>query len=137
MRDRCRNPNHPFWEDYGGRGITVCDRWMLRGQGFWNFVEDMGPCPEGLTLDRKDNDKGYSPDNCRWATPKIQYRNQRHPKINSPMRNISKQCRLWRLQMLVRPNEQFSARYETLQEALDVRDILEYERDFLRYQQLI
>ena len=137
MRGRCYQTSHNAYAYYGGRGITVCDRWLVRGQGFWNFVEDMGPCPEGHSLDRIDNDKGYSPENCRWATQKVQYRNQRHPKINAPMRNIRKHRNLWRLTMLVRPNEQFQARYQTLEEAVDVRTVLEYERDYLRYQQLI
>jgi len=137
MRDRCRNPNHKHYKDYGGRGITVCDRWSISVKGFWNFVEDMGPCPEGLTLDRIDNDKGYSPENCRWATRQVQYRNQRMPKINAPMRNIRKEANKWRVGMFVRPNELFQKYYHTLEEAIEVRTILEYERDYLRYQQLI
>lgn len=62
---RCTNPNNPAYEDYGGRGITVCERWKL----FENFIEDMGrrPAP-GLQLDRRRNNEGYSKDNCRWVT---------------------------------------------------------------------
>ena len=72
MKCRCSNPNEKHYHRYGGRGITVCKRWL---DDFWNFVEDMGERPEGLTLDRIDNDKGYSPDNCRWATRKAQSAN--------------------------------------------------------------
>lgn len=72
MKDRCTNPNNKYWNRYGGRGITVCDRW----QKFENFYEDMGDKPEGKELDRIDNNKGYSPDNCRWVTRKENMNNQ-------------------------------------------------------------
>lgn len=73
MRDRCRNPNCPKYADYGGRGITIDPRW----ESFERFLADMGERPAGRTLDRRNNDQGYSPDNCRWATRGEQARNQR------------------------------------------------------------
>ncbi len=76
MKERCQNPNHPQFKDYGGRGIIICNRWM----NFVNFLEDMGEKPEGLTLDRIDNDGDYEPGNCRWATWKEQIQNRRDRK---------------------------------------------------------
>jgi len=66
MITRCSDPKYKKYKYYGGRGITVCDRWLR----FENFYEDMGERPSGLQIDRIDNDKGYSPDNCRWVTAK-------------------------------------------------------------------
>lgn len=73
MVQRCTNPNCRRFADWGGRGITVCERW----ESFENFLADMGERPEGMTLDRRDNDGDYEPGNCRWATPKEQRANQR------------------------------------------------------------
>ncbi len=73
MRDRCCNPNHKAYRYYGGRGITVCDRWME----YENFLADMGHRPSKLhSLDRIDNNKGYEPGNCRWATRSEQQKNK-------------------------------------------------------------
>lgn len=72
MLTRCNNPNVINYSIYGGRGITVCPRWW----SFVAFLADMGDAPDGLTLDRKDGDKNYEPDNCRWATYSEQNNNR-------------------------------------------------------------
>lgn len=79
MKQRCTEPTHPAWKNYGGRGITVCARWRHSFESFW---EDMGPTwKEGLDLDRRDNDAGYSPENCRWVTRRENSNNRRKSVI--------------------------------------------------------
>jgi hypothetical protein len=72
---RCSNPNHPSFKHYGARGISVCERWQ---ESFENFLADMGEAPEGLELDRTNNDGNYEPSNCRWVTRSEQCRNMRY-----------------------------------------------------------
>lgn len=73
MRYRCQNKYNKAYPYYGGRGITVCKRWNI----FINFLTDMGECPEGMSLDRIDNNGNYEPSNCKWSTRKQQQRNIR------------------------------------------------------------
>lgn len=79
MKERCYNPRIKNYADYGGRGISVCPRWL---ESFENFYTDMGPRPgNGYSIERKNVNAGYSKGNCRWATSKEQARNKRNNRI--------------------------------------------------------
>ena len=78
MIARCHNPQNKRFGDYGGKGITVCERWR---KSFATFLRDMGPMPEGMQIDRIDNTQGYKPGNCRWATPKQNMANRSVTKV--------------------------------------------------------
>jgi hypothetical protein len=86
IMQRCHDSKHPHWKNYGGRGIAVCERW----HSFENFVADVGETiPDGLTFDRTDNERGYGPDNWRWATRAQQSDNRRrlaHEKLTDEQR---------------------------------------------------
>jgi hypothetical protein len=94
MIQRCENPKTKSYPRYGGRGITVCDRWR---ESFAAFLEDMGKRPSAAhTLERGDNDQGYNPENCRWATPLEQGRNKANNhwiEFNGERRTLMEWCR--------------------------------------------
>lgn len=78
MLQRCRNPKHPQFHDYGGRGIVVCQRWR---DSYEAFLTDMGPRPfAGAEIDRRDNEGGYEPTNCRWVDRTTNARNKRNSR---------------------------------------------------------
>jgi hypothetical protein len=84
MRARCTYKSHGAWENYGGRGITICPRWTGKN-GFSNFVEDMGERTADLSIDRIDVNGNYTPQNCRWATAEIQAGNKRNSAPDKDM----------------------------------------------------
>lgn len=93
MKNRCINPRVDSYKHYGARGITVCERWL---NSFENFIADMGKAPQGHVLDRKDNNHGYSPENCRWVTPVKSSQNRRccvPVEFNGKKMPLSQFCR--------------------------------------------
>lgn len=130
MFQRCGNINSPSYEYYGGRGITICDRWS----DFVQFLSDMGPRPPGTSLDRfPDNDGNYEPSNCRWATAKEQASNRRLPRLRTPQSNnksgvvgVSKTSdgRCWE----ARFSRDYLGSFGTLDEAVAARQAAERER---------
>lgn len=92
MIQRCQNPDHKSYADYGGRGITVCERW----QTFELFYKDMGSRPAGKTLDRKENSGDYCLSNCQWATPLEQGQNKRNNRLvtrDGVTKTVAQWCR--------------------------------------------
>ena len=77
MIQRCTNPHNSSWMNYGGRGISICHRWL----SFTNFYHDMGEPPDEYTLERKNNNGNYSPENCKWASRKEQSVNKRNNRM--------------------------------------------------------
>jgi hypothetical protein len=91
IQSRCHNPNATSYPRYGGRGIEVCARWR---DSFSAFLEDMGPRPNGMSIERNDNDKNYTPDNCRWAT-RTEQANNRKNNVIVTIDNESKTIAQW------------------------------------------
>lgn len=110
MRNRCNNPNVPKYRDYGARGIKVCDRW---NHSYANFEKDMLPSyKKGLTLDRINNDKGYSRKNCKWTTMMEQQNNKRSNKLVE-LNGITKTFTQW-VRILNLKKSTISMRYYVL-----------------------
>ena len=110
MKQRCANPKSQVYANYGGRGITVCEEWL----SFENFYRDMGPKPDGMSIDRIDNNGDYEPSNCRWATPHEQNVNQRRYKMGISYRADRSH---WRIYV----SSKYKGSYPTYEAALEAR----------------
>jgi hypothetical protein len=114
MVRRCTSPVDKDWEHYGGRGITVCEEWMQ----FEAFKAHMGPRPDGMTLERIDNNKGYCPINCRWATRGEQVRNRRKfSGTTSKCVGVSYKPGKWRAYIKLNGKQVHLGYYKTEEEA--------------------
>ena len=92
MKQRCLNPASPSFKNYGGRGITVCERWA---NDFASFFEDMGARPVGTSIDRINNDGNYEPSNCRWANRQTQDRNKQQSYVEDVGVHFCNRDKLW------------------------------------------
>jgi hypothetical protein len=120
MKKRCLNESDKDYFRYGGRGILICERW-LGVDGFFNFAEDMGKKPEGYTLDRKDADGDYAPENCRWANIHTQSGNKRN-SVDTGVTFVKKSNR-FRVRISVSGKTYGLGSYKTMEEALEARRI--------------
>ncbi len=118
MKKRCLSTKDKDYPNYGGRGITICDRW-LGVDGFFNFIEDMGDRPNGTTLDRKDTNGNYSSDNCRWADVHTQSGNKRNSKETGV--TYVKKSNRFRVRISVNGETYGLGSYKTIEEALEAR----------------
>lgn len=120
MIQRCTNSNNQAYKDYGGRGIKVCESWLT---SFENFYKDMGKRPDGKTLDRKDVNGDYEPNNCHWATNLEQANNKRNT-ILITYRNITKPLKQWCKEL----NINYNTVWDRLNKGLDIHDAFSSNR---------
>ena len=96
MKQRCYNPNSTSYHNYGGRGITICDAWLNDPSSFFKWSLENG-YSDDLTIDRKDNNKGYSPENCQWTTEIEQHNNtrrNRYVEYKGEIHTLAEWCRI-------------------------------------------
>jgi len=131
MINRCHKTYDKAYRYYGGRGITVCDRWRYGADGMTNwetFLCDMGVPDKGLSIDRIDNNKGYSPDNCRWATTILQNRNKRNAKKTS-LSYVYDHYGSHRVAFRVNGKDYTFGTYKDIEEAKSVRNCVKEQID--------
>ena len=124
MVDRCTNPNHKAYKDYGARGITVCEEWV-DVRNFITWAEETYPHIEGISLDRIDNDGGYSPENCTWSDKTTQCINQRTRKDNKSGYvgvGFNKSKGKWEAYISVNNARKHIGQFDSKEEAVQARD---------------
>lgn len=129
MKGRCYTKTHPSYKNYGGKGVKVCDKWLDKENGFWQFVGDMGEQPRGHTLDRIDPNGDYTPDNCRWANDYLQSQNKR--KMNNRLGYHGIRVKRGRYQPYYNHKGSLLSlgTYDSIEEAIEVRKRLEKSLD--------
>lgn len=131
IKQRCTNSKHPRYNDYGGRSITMCEEWLNDISSFINWAIENG-YNESLTIDRIDNNKGYSPDNCRCVSYAVQSINTNLRKDNtSGYRGVSKDSHNWRAQIQIKGKQKFLGYFNTAEEASEAYENAFMEREGL------
>jgi hypothetical protein len=134
MIGRCYNQNNPAYKRYGGRGVGVCSQWQ---EDFYAFKEDIGARPEGKTMDRVDNSKGYCPHNIRWATAKEQASNRREAtyirKNKYGVRGVrTTRGGAYEVVVRIRSKKTYFGTYQTLEEAAKISEQVYKDKATLR-----
>jgi hypothetical protein len=115
MKQRCYYPKFVGYENYGGKGVQVCDRWRY---SFMNFYEDMGKRPPGMSIDRIDTAGNYTPENCRWVNRRVQVLNRRYEKLpRSGYTGVKWRDGAWAAAMSRRGKQIHLGNYKTAEEA--------------------
>lgn len=119
MKGRCLNPKHKSYPHYGGRGITICKEWIMDHKAFYAWAIKSG-FKEGCDIDRIDNNKGYSPENCRFVSHYVNCNNRRSGKLVGIQKESK--CNTYRARVTVKGKDVFAKNFKTINEAVSARN---------------